>query len=373
MYLTWAEVDLAAIQNNVRRMRALTGTRVMAVVKANAYGHGAVEVSRAAQSAGADWLGVARADEGLALRAAGLALPILVLGYTPPAIAAQAIAHDLALTVFEFEAAQAYAAVARALNRTARVHLKVDTGMGRLGVLPAAVPEFFKSITALSNLEVEGLFTHFANADATPITHHQSPIPNLLSPASQLSTFESLLPSLPFRPALLHAANSAAALAWPAARLDMVRVGIALHGLHPSAEVPCPADFVPALTWKARVMQVKTLPPGHGISYGHQYVTTETETVAVVGVGYADGFRRRLNANEVLLSGRRAPVRGRVCMDQIIVGASHLPEVRVGDEVVLIGRQAGEALTAEDLARRWETINYEVTSGLAARVPRLYR
>jgi alanine racemase len=374
--LTWVEVDLAAIQNNLRRTRALTRTRagtpfrVMAVVKANAYGHGAVEVARAAASAGADWLGVARAPEGLALRAASLALPILVLGYTPPDLAAEAIGADLTLAVFDLEAARAYAAAARALGRRARVHVKVDTGMGRLGVLPEDAVAFTQAVRALEGVEVDGVFTHFAGAD-------------LADPSSarrQLAEFETVLAALDESglraqgAPLVHAANSAAAIALPAARYDLVRLGIALYGLHPSDDVPCPPGFVPALTWKASVTQVKTLPPGHGVSYGSEYVTTGTETVAVIPVGYADGFRRvPKNVNEVLIHGQRARVRGRVCMDQIIAGVSHIPDVRAGDEVVLVGRQGGETMSAEEVARRWGTINYDVTSGIMARVPRVYK
>jgi alanine racemase len=360
--LTWAEIDLTAIRNNVRQMQALAQTRVMAVVKANAYGHGAMRVARAAQEADAEWLGVARPEEGLALRAAGLQLPILVLGYTPPEAAPEALANALTLTVFDWESATAYSSAARALNQTANVHIKVDTGMGRLGVLPPDALNFFHAVRALEGLNIEGAFTHFANADAA-------------SPASaqqQLTVFQELLAALPARPALVHACNSAGALALPAARLDMVRLGIALYGLNPSSEVPCPPEFRPALMWKARVAQVKTLPPGHGVSYGHQYITTETETLATVAVGYADGFRRAPSAKEVLIGGQRAPIRGRVCMDQIIVSVSHIPNVRAGDEVVLIGQQGAAQITADEVARQWGTINYEVTSGLMARVARQF-
>lgn len=373
MTSTWVEIDLAAIQNNVRRMRALTGARVMAVVKANAYGHGTVEVSAAAAEAGADWQGVARVEEGAALRAAGQTRPILVMGYAPPVQAAAAIGHDLTLTVFDFDSAQAYAAAARALNRTANVHVKVDTGLGRLGVPLAHAPQLIEAVSRLEGLQVEGLYTHFANADFPPSPHGRGAVgEEVLSAPAQLALFHAVLQSLPAHPPLLHACNSAGALVVPEARLGLVRIGIALYGLNPSDDVPCPPDFRPALSWKARVSQVKVLPPGSGVSYGHEYVTTETETVAVVSVGYADGYRRVLGLNEVLIRGQRAPVRGRVCMDQIIAGVSHIPGVRQGDEVTLIGQQGGQRLTADDLARKWGTINYEVTCGIAARVPRIF-
>jgi alanine racemase len=356
--LTWVEVDLAAIQNNVRQMKALAGTRVMAVVKANAYGHGAVDVARAAQEAGADWLGVARASEGIALRQAGLTLPILVLGYTPGEQADEAVANDLTLTVFDDEAARIYSFAARALNRVIRLHVKVDTGMGRLGVMPQAAPEFVRAVSALENVEVGGVFTHFAGAD----------LADLSSARRQLAEFESVLSAID-RPSLVHACNSAGAFALPGARFDMVRMGIALYGLNPSEAAPCPPGFRPALTWRATVTQVKTLPPGHGVSYGAEYVTTETETIAVIPVGYADGYRRYpKNVNEVLIRGQRAKVRGRVCMDQIIVGVNHIPDVRAGDEVILVG----PGLSADEVARRWGTINYDVTSGIMARAPRVY-
>lgn len=366
--LTWVEVDLGAIRSNTQKLIGLAGgARLMAVVKANAYGHGAAAAGRAALAAGAAWLGVARAGEGLELRAAGLPAPILVLGYTPPALAAEAIAHDLTLAVFDRGCASAYAAAARAQGRTARVHVKVDSGMGRLGVLPAEAPGLAQALCDLEGLAVEGLFTHFAAAD----------VADPASTRAQIAAFDGVLGALSAagrRPPLVHAANSAGVLAHPAARYDLVRSGIALYGLDPSDDVPCPPGLRPALTWKAQVAQVKTLPTGHGVSYGPEYVTRAAETVAVLPVGYADGFRRvPKNVNEVLVGGQRAPVRGRVCMDQIVVGVSHVPGVRQGDEVVLLGRQGSEQIRAEDVARRWGTINYDVTSGIMARVERVYR
>jgi alanine racemase len=295
-----------------------------------------------------------------------------VLGYTPPAWAAEALGQDLTLTVVDFESAQAYASAAQALGRPAPVHLKVDTGMGRLGVMPEGAPELYRALRALPGLEVEGVFTHFARAD------ERLAEADGLTAARQLARFQDILRALEAPPALRHAANSAGAFTLPEARLDLVRLGIALYGLHPSAAVPCPPDFRPALAWKAQVTQVKTLPAGHGVSYGHYYVARRPETVAVVAVGYADGYRRALHLNEVLLHGRRAPVRGRVCMDQIVVGVSHLPGVRPGAEAVLLGEQTDDTgrqavLTAEELAEKWKTINYDVTSGILPRVVRLYR
>jgi alanine racemase len=360
--LTWAEIDLSAIRNNVQHMQALTRTGVMAVVKANAYGHGAVEVSRAAVAAGAQWLGVARAAEGMALRAAGLAAPILALGHTLPDEAPRALAHAISLAVYDADSARAYAA-ARALGAPARLHLKVDTGMGRLGCRPAEVLDLMRFLQGLDGIVVEGLFTHFASSDLAD----QRPT---LAQLAEFNTVLAALNAAGLRPPLIHASNSAGAIAYPAARFDLVRMGIALYGLNPSEAVPCPPAFRPALAWKSRVVQVKTLPPGHGVSYGAEYVTQTTETLAVVAVGYADGFRRApKNVNEVLINGTRAPVRGRVCMDQIVVGVDPIPTVRVGDEVILVG----PGLTADEVARRWGTINYDVTTGIMARVPRVFQ
>jgi len=365
--LTWVETDLAAIRHNTRHLAGLAGAAgLMAVVKANAYGHGALEVARAAVAAGARWLGVARAGEGLALRAGGVSAPVLVLGYTPPGQAAEALGRDLTLAVFDAETAAAYAAAGRALGRPARVHVKLDSGMGRLGVLPGDAPALVRALHGLDGLAVDGLFTHFAAADGADQAA-------TLAQMRALDEVVGALSAAGLRPPLVHAANSAAVLRQPAARYDLVRSGILLYGLDPSDDVPAPAELRPALAWKTRVAQVKTLPPGHGVSYGPEYTTTTTETVAVLAVGYADGFRRApKQVNGVLIGGQRAPVRGRVCMDQCVAGVSHVPGVQVGDEVVLIGRQGAEHLRAEEVAGRWGTINYEATSGIMARVERVF-
>lgn len=362
---TYALVQLDAIRHNVRRLREIVQKPIMAVVKANAYGHGAVEVARAAVEAGAAWLGVAFAGEGVALRRAGLRENILVLGYTPPDLAAEAIAHDLSLAVYDLPLARAYGEAA-AHGRRARLHVKVDTGMGRLGVQPEEALSFVRAVRALAGVEVEGIFTHFATADEADLSFARE----------QLARFNGALAALEAagrRPPLAHAANSAAALAMPEARFDLARVGIALYGLSPSADVRLPADFKPALEWKSEVSQIKRLPPGTPISYGREYYTKGPETIAVIPVGYADGFRRYpKNAAQVIVGGRRVPVVGRVCMDQIMADVSLANGVQVGDEVVLIGRQGAARITADEAAAWWGTINYDVVSGIMARVPRVY-
>lgn len=365
---TYCEIDLSAIAHNVRQIRRIVGegVRIMAVVKANAYGHGAVEVARAALGAGAEWLGVAFAAEGLALRRSGIAAPILVLGWAPEADAEAAIANDLTLTLYDLDLARACSAIARRIGKKARAHVKVDTGMGRLGLPPDDAPLFIRAIQGFTGLAVEGVFTHFSASDMADRSHTLSQLAKF---SAVLDTLALVNMSLP----LAHAANSAAAFAFPESHFDMVRMGIAMYGLHPSDDVPCPPGFLPALAWKSRVAQTKTLPPGHPVSYGNEYVTHGRERIAVVPVGYADGYRRLpRNVNEVLVGGRRAPVVGRVCMDQIMVNVTDAPGVKMGDEVVLIGRQGEAAITAEDLARRWGTINYDVAAGIMARVPRVY-
>jgi alanine racemase len=360
---TWIEVDLAAVEENVRALRTASGVPLMAVVKANGYGHGAVEVSRAAISAGAAWLAVSCAEEGLALRNAGIAAPILVLGLVTAQEADEAIAAGLSLTVYSQEAAQLYSERATALGHSVCVHLKVDTGMGRLGTLPGEdTLAFARSITAMPAVHLEGIFTHLACADEA------DPAPTL----EQLARFQSTLDALGesgIRAAWVHAANSAATLAFPQARYNIVRTGIAIYGVHPSDHVTLSSAFRPALSWKARLVSCKILPKGWGVSYGMEYHTRGEETVGVIPVGYADGWRRK-HPNLVLLHGRRTPVIGRVCMDQCMV---RLPEgASLGTEVVLIGRQGNEEIRAEEVARRWGTINYEVITGISARMPRVY-
>ena len=361
--LTWVEVDLAAVRNNVRELIRIADRPLMAVVKANGYGHGAVEVGRAALQAGASWLAVARAAEGLELRAAGIREPILVLGAATPTEAQAAVSNDLSLTLYDRELGEAYARRAAEVGRKARVHIKIETGMGRLGILPREAAEFGRWAAGVSDFFIEGAFTHFARADEADAA------PTL----AQVVRFREALDALRaagIRPRWAHAANSAATLWVPEARFDMCRAGIALYGLSPSRQIPFPASFRPALSWKASLASGKDLPPGWGVSYGGTYVTRGSERIGVIPVGYADGWRRS-GPNQVLLGGVRVDIIGRVCMDFCMMPLA--AEASVGDEVVLIGCQEGKCIRTEEVAERWGTINYEVVAGIAARVPRLYR
>lgn len=363
-FTTWLEIDLGAVRNNIRQTNKITGRPVMAVVKGNAYGHGLEAVSRAALEAGATWLAVARFEEAQALRDMGFTAPVLVLGYTPPGRAAEAAARDIALAVSDPQTASAYSGTATG-SKPLRVHLKLDTGMGRLGVMAEEAVPFIHHVRGLHGLEVEGVFTHFACADqpARDVT------------PEQLRRFQEVVASLQaggWRPPLLHTSNSAASLYFPDAWFDLVRLGIALYGLDPSHDAPTPPEFQKVLSWKTRLVSVKTLPAGHGVSYGHRYHTRADECIGVIAVGYADGLRRKLDVNHCLVRGVRVPVVGTVCMDQCMVQLDGVPDAQIGDEVVLIGRQGNQRITAEDVADAWGTINYEVTCGMAARVPRIY-
>jgi alanine racemase len=367
---TWVEIDLSAIANNTRRIQALVGPRVgiLASLKADAYGHGALKVARTVLHNGATMIGVATVSEAAPLREAGINAPMLVFGYVPHWQMREAVRLGLSITLYSVEAAQALSRAAQALKKSVNVHIKVDSGMGRLGIRaeePENVLQLAQEVERLPGLVLEGIFTHFAMADSANLAHARL----------QLNRFRRVLEVLErkgIRPPLIHAANSAAILSLPEAHFDMVRPGIALYGLDPSTEVRLPEGFRPALSFKTQVGQVKLIPAGECISYGCTFTTERPTTVAILPVGYADGFRRApANWGSVLIHGQEAPLLGRVCMDQCIVDVSHIPQARVGDEVVLIGRQGQATLTAEQVAQRLGTINYEVVSEILARVPRV--
>jgi alanine racemase len=361
---TWVEIALDAIQGNVRLTRQQTGKQIMAIVKANGYGHGAPAVARAALEAGATWCGVARFDEALELRQAGFECPILLLSWTPPEQIPIAISNRISMAAWTYEQVDWMAAEAKRLGMQARLHLKIDTGMGRVGIQQELAAGLARRLDDDPDIFFEGLFTHFARADeidATTTDRQETLFYHILTE----------LESLGLRPPLVHAANSAASLTRPSAHFDILRLGIAMYGLHPSEECLLTPGFRPALAWKAILSHIKTLPPGSGISYGHEYVTRKHERIGTVPLGYADGLRRNAD-NRVLVGGKVAPVIGRVCMDQILVQLDQAPEAGVMDEVVIIGAQGDQCISAEDVARRWGTNNYEVVCGIGTRVPRLY-
>ena len=366
--VTWAEIDLEAIAFNIRAFKRHVGEKVklMAVVKANAYGHGAVPVAESALAAGAEMVAVHRMIEGVELRKAGIQAPILIMGYTPPDGAELTADWQLTPSLMTVEFAQALSARTTALGLKIPVHIKVDSGMSRYGLMPEEVVEFLHSIASLPGITLEGLFTHFATADWIDQSYARQ----------QLSVFievRTAARQAGFEFPLLHAANSAAMMKLPEAHFDAVRPGIAMYGLEPSNEWKPPFEIRPALTLKSLVSRVRLLPAGAGVSYGRTSITTRPTRAALVPVGYGDGFHRILsNKGWVLIRGRRAPILGRVCMDQLVVDASDIPEVQQDDEVVLVGQQGNASIRAEEVATLAGTLNYEVTTSLLPRVARLY-
>ncbi len=357
---TWAEVDLDAIRHNVRALRP-RGVELMAVVKADGYGHGAAAVAAAAIEAGAGWCGVALVEEGLQLREAGIEVPILVLSELPAGSEAVALAHRLTPSLYSDRGLERLAAAAR--GPTA-VHVKVDTGMHRVGVWPPEETVGFVARAASAGLEVEGLFTHFAKAeDDERITGVQ--LGWFLEVAEQVRSAGH-----PVR--LVHAANTAATIRHPESHLDLVRPGIGLYGVQPAAGVGADLGLRPALRWRSEVAAVKRLPAGEATSYGHRYRLERDTWIATVPVGYADGYARQLtDRGEVLIAGRRRRIAGTVTMDQLLVDCGDAG-AEAGDEVVLIGEQAGDSITVEEVAGWLGTVGHEVIARIGERVPRRY-
>jgi alanine racemase len=367
--VTWAEIDLDAIAFNIQAFRRHISpdVEVIAVVKANAYGHGAVPVALAALEAGATRLAVHRLQEGIQLRQSGIDAPILIMGYTPVSGVDLILNWKLTPSLITLEFASSLSIRAQVMGINAPVHVKVDTGMGRYGLLPGEVVEFMRSLHRLPNIDVEGMFTHFATADASNPVH-------TLAQLDRFNQVVSLLEQEGLRPALLHAANSAATMQFPQAHFQAVRIGIAVYGLLPSLEWPPPFEIRPALQLKSLVCRVRELPAGSAIGYGRTFIAQRPTRVALVPVGYGDGYHRILsNKGVVLVGGRRCPVLGRVSMDQIVVDVSQVPHVKQDDEVVLIGIQGEQRLSAEEVAELAGTLNYEVTTSLLPRVTRVYR
>jgi len=364
VYSTWLEIDLGAIKNNVKQIKKMTRTPVMAVIKANGYGHGVLAVAKAVTEAGAAWCGVARIEEALNLRAAGVDAEVMVLGYTPPVMIPEAVENNVHVAIYDTNLAMSYAKMAKVTGKRLKAHLKVETGMGRLGMPLDRVPEFLEEYQHSDAIEIDGIFTHFARADE----------PQVSSAEDQLKKFNVLLDQLQranLRPQVVHAANSAAVINFPEAYFDLVRPGIAIFGLNPSPDTQLPETFKPALTWKARLTSVRVLPPNHGVSYGSVYVTSDHERIGVIPVGYGDGYRRE-PGQKVLVRGQVVDVVGRICMDQSMLQLDSVPDAKAGDEVVLLGAQGKQRIPASDIAARWGTLNYEVVCGLADRLPRVY-
>ena len=374
---TWAEIDLDAVGENYRAVRGATnpGAKLCCVVKADAYGHGAVRMAQEYEALGADWFAVSNLEEALQLRFGGISKPVLVLGFTPAEEAAALAEHNISQCVYSPEYAEDLSAHAQAAGVTVKVHLKVDTGMSRLGFTfqdinrDEGTLQEVKHACTLPGLHPEGIFTHFAVSDGGSEGDAFT--------MRQFGCFKELIEALLREDIffeLRHCANSAAVFDYPMSHLDMVRAGLVIYGLYPSAELRNRPVLRPVLSLRSVVSQVKLLKSGSTVSYGRDFTADRDMTVATIPVGYADGYPRRLSPGgaQVLIHGKRCPILGRICMDQMIVDVSGLEQVKIGDLVTLIGRDGAEEITADELAACEGTINYEVICGLSKRVPRVY-
>lgn len=372
---TQAVIDLDALYSNYTELRQglPSDMKLLACVKANAYGHGAATVAKELERYGADYLSVAFLDEALELRRAGVKIPVLILGYTPPHGVRTAWEHDITLTVFSWEVLETIRDLDPSeFPHKLKVHIKIDSGMGRLGLLPGEeAVAFIRNALQIPHVEVEGMYTHYATADEEDKSYTLEQYRRFQEVVDALREHEIHIP-------IIHTGNSAVAIDIPELSCRMVRIGIALYGLYPSDEVR--RDRIklrPILSLTTELVRVKTMPPHSAISYGAKYVTDRDERIGTIPIGYADGYSRLLGGKaQVLIRGRRVPVVGTICMDQCMVSlqplAEEAEEIQAGEEVVLIGQQSGGEITADELASMLGTIHYEVICMLAHRVPRLY-
>jgi alanine racemase len=367
--MSWAEIDLRAIRSNLAGIRRLLApsTRLMAIVKANAYGHGMLEVARVCLEEGATYLGVANPQEALILRAEGIRAQILVLGYMPEASADAMVENHIDATVFDLDTALALSQAATRADGEARVHLKIDTGMGRIGLQPDdASIELIREIALLPGIFIQGIFSHLATADYTDKSFARQQCQVFKRFVERLEAAGISIP-------LKHLANSAAIMEMPETHFDMVRAGIITYGLYPSDEVDkSKLDLIPAMRLKSRISLVKIIPTGQSVSYGRTYVSQQETLVATVPIGYADGYSRLLsNRSWAVIKGHKVPLIGTVCMDQCMFDVSGIGEVHIGDEVVLFGTPE-DGVTADDLAHIIGTINYEIVCAPSSRIVRTY-
>jgi alanine racemase len=367
MHKTWVEINKKALQNNIGQFRRLIGakSKLMAVVKANAYGHGLVEVAKIAVKKGADWLGVDSVDEAIKIRKAGTKAPILIMGYTLFLRLKDVVKYDFRQVIYNKETIEKL--------KRGRVHLKVETGTSRQGLEKEGLLELAKFIKKFPQIEIEGIYTHYANIEDT--TDHSYA-------QEQLKRFKeavNLLEKNGIRVPIKHTACSAAIILFPETYFDMVRLGISMYGLWPSRETFVSAQekkrkikLEPILTWKTKIAQIKNIKAGTPISYGLTEKISQDSKIAILPVGYFDGYDRKLSGvGNVLIGGKRCKILGRVCMNMIMVDVSHIPDIKLEDEVVLLGKQGKEQITAEELAQKIGTINYEVVTRINPLIPRI--
>ncbi len=368
---TWAEIDLGAIRYNLDQIKKLVGSgkgapKIMVVVKANAYGHGLVKVAKALEKLSIHYLGVATLDEAIALRREGITLPVLALGAVLPEEVEAALDYDISLTVCDQALARRLNSKAKAANKTAPVHIEVDTGMGRIGVWHEEAFDFIKGIKQFRHIYMEGIYTHFASASRDNFFTNY-----------QLYSFHDLLKKLAkeqIRFNYRHAANSIALVDLKRSHFNLVRPGIIVYGMYPKRNFAKVLKLNPALSLKTRIVYLKDVPAGRSISYGRTFITEKPTRIATLPIGYADGYGRILsNRASVLVQGERAPVVGKVTMDQTMIDVGHIKGVKVGDEVVLIGCQGSLQMRTEEIARVSKTIPYEIVCSITNRVPRVYK
>lgn len=370
---TWAQISLSALTHNYRTIKNhLTSNngqaQLMAIVKAGAYGHGTVECARALSVCGADWFGVALVEEAVELRQAGITQPIFCLGGFWRTQGELILEHDLTPALFRLDLAEELNARAREAGRIVNFHLKVDTGMGRLGVPFGEVADFVRSLQSFDHIKLDGVMTHFADADSAETGYTERQI-------SDFNEAVSVIRGLGFNPTWLHLANSAGVHAYPEATGNLARAGAAMYGLVRDVLSPRlePLPLMPVLSLHSRIVMLKTVPAGTALGYGCTFTTTRESRIATLPIGYADGFHRaHSNNGQVIIRGCFAPVVGRVSMDLTIIDVTDVTNVTLGDEVVLIGEQQGLRISAEDLAAQIETISYEIVTGISSRVPRVY-
>ena len=365
-----AEIDLDAIASNIKNIRNITNknAKIMAIVKADAYGHGAVEVAKVLLYNGADCLGVAILDEAIQLRKNNIHVPILILGYTPEAKIEDVVKYDVTQTVFSYETAYQLSLSAVKLNKTAKIHIKIDTGMGRIGFLPneTAIEEIIK-IASLPNIKIDGIYTHFSTADEFDKSFT----------LNQLKVFKDTIEKLEKKGISIptkHCANSAAIMDLDNAFFNMVRPGIILYGMYPSNEVKKEKlNLIPAMSIKTHVSYVKEVEEGTPIGYGRTFITKRKSKIATVPIGYADGFQRIMTkGGRVIVRNEYAPVVGRICMDQFMIDVTSIEEIKAGDEVIILGKKGEKQIAAEEIAAIMGTISYEVVCMIGKRVPREY-
>ena len=363
-----AEINLSAIAFNLAGIKKrVAPAAIMAVVKADAYGHGAVEVSRHALQHGAEYLGVALTQEGIELRQSGLECPILVFGGAWPEEADSLVAHDLEATVYDSNGLEALRAAAQNQNKSANIHIKLDTGMGRVGIDWRTALPFVEKAARSGGIQLQGLYTHFATSDQIDKSFAYLQLARFQQVVKQLETRGIRTP-------LKHTANSGAILDMPESYFDLVRPGVMMYGYYPSKETSESVPLRPAMTFKTRVLYVKSIERGTSVSYGRQFIAKKETHIATLQVGYADGYNRLLsNRGEVLIRGKRYPVVGRVCMDLIMANVGEDEDIATGDEAVLFGRQGNEEVTVQSICDLLNTIPYEVTCWVSKRVPRVYK